>query len=99
MPEGSPRSDGSLHRAFGTVLISSTWGSEMSDIKDPCVLFRDDPDRFRERWQAVRDAATPWAERDAANRRAAAGEEYQLARDLLLDPQLLAKIRTAIADG
>jgi hypothetical protein len=68
----------------------------LGGYKDVSELYLDDPQRFPERWEAARSQATRWRDEADQARREAAVEDYQLAAELLQDPELLDRVGRAI---
>jgi hypothetical protein len=66
------------------------WLIDLNGHKDPSGLHVDNPERFKERWQAIIESAEPWRERaasieDAERREAAAGCEDLAHKTRILD--------------
>jgi DNA polymerase-1 len=68
---------------------------DLGELKDPSGLHCDDPERFRERWDAAKAAAMPLPNPEDTTAEDAAAA-FALARDLLHAPDLFEQIRGVI---
>jgi hypothetical protein len=64
-------------------------------VKDVSALWCDDPNRFTERFEQAKAAATPWTELDSHAREEAAAIAYKTAETLLHSPDIPGALRTA----
>ena len=65
------------------------WLVELDGHKDPSGLHLDDPDRFKERWEAIIETAEPWRSRAAAIEYAERREAMAGCEELAQEPRIL----------
>jgi len=72
---------------------------EMGEAKDPSAMYINDADNFVSNFETVLASAGSWAEERTAEQTKQAAENWELARDLLSDPNLLQRIKQTIKEG
>ena len=72
------------------------WLVSLGGDNDPSGLYLRDPERFEENWQAAVEAAPKWTEIQADERTTQATADFQKARYLLDDPNLMQRISEVI---
>ena len=70
-------------------LRERAWLVTLGAHKDASGLYLDDPSRFRQRWQAALDAATPWLEEAQAAAEAHRAEAWAQCAELAQQPRIL----------
>jgi len=65
----------------------------LDEVKDPSGLYLSSPDDFLQRWHEAVESSTLWREIEEESRSKKATEAYNLAWELLCDPQLLDRVR------
>jgi hypothetical protein len=73
------------------------WLVELGDHKDPSGLHLDDPDGFRDRWQAAMDNAEPWRARAAELEDAERREVQAACAELAHEPRILDRFAEDVA--
>ena len=68
----------------------------LDGVKDPSDLYLLDPAAFLTRWQAALDAAPSWTDQTAAKTAVGAAADFALAKELLMDPQLMTRVAYAL---
>lgn len=69
----------------------------LGNLKDPSALYLDDPEKFPERWEQARAAATPWTEQARAQAQGRAREAWRRCESLARAPRILDRFAENLA--